>query len=516
MLRVARFEVIAWAAAVVLGAAVSLPAIWWEPLHVDERIMLEFARGSLPGIVRNVFVDRGGAPAQFVIERITLAWPGGLAGLRGPSLLFFLLALPCAGLLARELAGRVEAVAVPLLLALAPLAVGLATFARMYALFLLLVIVAALVAIRAGILRSRAWWIAAGALGAGLAYVHPIAPLYAVPAFACGLAVRGGSLRDGLRDARPGLVAAAVVAVPYLYALAVLRARYGVGEAGTLSTTAGRTVPEEALRVLSASGTTGLVVFGLLALAGAVQLARERPRVAALLVLWVVAPIAFFTIVPAETRFYGRYVLPALPAFLVLVAAGCRLLGRRPAPALALVALALVLEGAGAADRLRALYDLDLRALPTVAANVVLFSSTGSPRSDRPPELLDDLVDLQAGVPGRVEELPAIEPRYEPDLVAKGERNVRVFLAGTGARRGMWIFRGNARRVSAAARRLAADRELAVAQIGDELLVVSSRRALDRRHLVELGIRVRTAWGTGTPADRWPKTLVVIGRRALG
>jgi hypothetical protein len=224
MRRVASIEVIAWAAAVVIGAAVCLPAIWWEPLHLDERVMLELARGSLPDIVRNVFVDRGGAPAQFVIERVTLAWPGGLAGLRGPSLLFFLLALPCAGLLAHGLAGRVEAVAVPLLLALAPLAVGLATFARMYALFLLLVIVTALAAIRAGRSRSRSWWIAAGSLGAALAYVHPIAPLYAVPAFACGLAVRDGSLRDGLREAQPGLVAAAVVAIPYLYALAVLRA----------------------------------------------------------------------------------------------------------------------------------------------------------------------------------------------------------------------------------------------------------------------------------------------------
>jgi hypothetical protein len=516
MRRAVSIEVIAWAAAVVLGGAVCLPAIWWEPLHLDERVMLEFARGSLPGIVRNVFIDRGGAPAQFVIERVTLAWPGGLAGLRGPSLLFFLLALPCAGLLARELAGRVEAIAVPLLLALAPLAVGLATFARMYALFLLLVIVAALVAIRAGSTRSRAWWIAAGALGAGLAYVHPIAPLYAVPAFACGLAVRDGPLRDGLRDARPGLVAAAVVALPYLYALAVLRDRYGVGEAGTLSTTAGRTVPEEALRALSPTGVPGLVVFGLLALAGTVQLTRERPRIAALLVLWVVVPIAFFTIVPAETRFFGRYVLPALPAFLVLVVAGCRLLGRRLPIALVLVAIALVLEGAGAADRLRALYDLDLRALPTVAANVVLFSSTGSPRSDRPPELLDDLVGLRTGTPDRVEELPAIDPRYETGLVAKGERNVRAFLAGTGARRGMWIFRGNVRRVSAAARRLATNRDLAVAQIGDELLVVSSRSALERRRLIELGIRVRTSWGTETPADRWPRTLVVIDRKVLG
>jgi Dolichyl-phosphate-mannose-protein mannosyltransferase len=513
--RLSRSEAIAWAAAVLLGA-LCLPAIWWEPLHLDERVMLELSRGSLPEIVRNVFIDRGGAPAQFLIERVTLDWPGGLVGLRGPSLAFYLLALPCAGLLARELAGRVEALAVPLLLALAPLAVATATFARMYALFLLLVIVTSLVSIRAGHTGLRAWWVAAGALAAALAYVHPIAPLYAVPAFASGLAVRPGSLRDGLREARIGLLAAAIVALPYAYALAVLRARYNVGEAGRLSTTAGRTVIEEALRALSPAGTIGLATFCLLAVAGVVQLSREQPRVAVLLSIWVMLPIVFFTIVPAETRFFGRYALPALPAFLVLVAAGCRLIGNRAPFVLALIAVALVLEGITAADRMRSLYDLDLRGLPAVPANTVLFSSTGSPRSDRPPELLDDLVDLEASVPDRVEELPAIDPRYETALVAKGARNVRVFLARGNRRRGQWIFRGSPRRVVAAERRLRAVDELATIRVGDQLLVVTTRRPLDARGLVALGASVRGLWGITTPNDRWPRTLAVIDRTALG
>jgi hypothetical protein len=515
VLRVTRVEVIAWLAAVGLGVA-SLPAIWWEPLHFDERIMLEFSRGSPWGIVQNVFVDRGGAPAQFLIERVTLAWPGGLAGLRGPSFIFFLLAVPCAGVFAHRLAGRTEALAVPVLLALAPLAVGLATFARMYALFLLLVIVTALAAIRAGRERSQLWWIAAGALGAGLAYVHPIAPLYAALAFACGLAVRDDPLWDGLREARYGLVAAAVVAIPYLYALAVLRARYGVGETGLLSTTAGRTVPEEALRALSPSGTLGLATFCLLALAGAYQLARERPRVAVILTLWVLAPIAFFTAVPAETRFYGRYVLPALPAFLVLVVAGCRLLGRRLPFVAALLVLAVALEGIGGVERLERLYDLELRGLPVVPRDAVLFSSTGSPRSDRPPELLDDLVDLENRAPARVEELPAIDPRYDKELVAKGTRNVRAFLDERRERRGVWLFRGSARRVTAAERRLSTVPEISSKRVGEELLVVTSLKALEPRDLVELAVRVRTAWGTGAPNDRWPRMLVVIDRAALG
>jgi hypothetical protein len=514
VLRIPRAERIAWLVAVGLGAACA-PAIWWEPLHLDERVMLELSRGTPWAIVQNVFVDRGGAPAQFLVERLTLAWPGGLAGLRGPSLLFFLLALPAAGLLARRLAGRLEAIAVPLLLATAPLAVGLATFARMYSLLLLLVIVTALAATEAGRSRSQAWWVTAGALGAGLVYVHPIAPLFAVPAFACGLAVGEGPLREEVRGARYGLITAAVVAVPYAYGLAVLRARYGVGESGRLSTTAGRTVMEESLRSLSPSGVLGLTTFCVLAVAGAVLLYRERPRVAILLVLWVAVPIAFFTVVPAETRFFGRYVLPTLPAFLMLVVAGCRLLGRRQPYVAALVLLALGLGLIDAAERLEGLRDLDLRALPALPRDAVLFSSTGSPTT-RPPELLDDLVALEAPPTARVEELAAIDPRYESGLVAKGVRNVRTFLAASGDRRGVWIFRGSPRRVTAAERRLRSVPGVVAQQAGDQFLVVTSRQAHSARELVELAVQVRTAWGIGTPNDRWPRLLVVIDQAALG
>ncbi len=515
MPRLTRIEAAVWSVAAVLAASVCLPAVWWEPLHLDERIMLEFSRGSVFGIVRNVFIDRGGAPAQFIVERVTLAWPGGPVGLRVPSLVFFLLALPCAGLLARRLGGPAEAVAVPLLLAAAPLAVGLATFARMYALFLLLVLVASLVAIEAGRRGRRGWWVAAGALGAGLVYVHPIAPLYAAPALACGVVVTDRPLREGLRELRPAIAAAAVVGAPYVYALAVLRSRYGVGEAGPVSTTAGRTVAEESLRSLSPPGLLGLGVFVLFALVGALQLRREHPRATLLLAVWVVLPIAFFSVVPAQTRFFGRYLLPALPAFLVLVVAGCRLLGRYRAVIVGLVLVALALEVRADVDRVRALYDLDLRALPTIAHDEVLFSSTGAPAS-RPPELLDDFIALETGRLNRVEELPAIDPRYESGLVAKGDRNVRAFLAGSSELRGVWVFRGPRRRVRAAERHLRAVSLVSPIRIGPELLVVTSRAALGPRHLIELGIRVRRAWGVTTPADRWPRTLVVIDRAALG
>ena len=204
----------------------------------------------------------------------------------------------------------------------------------------------------------------------------------------------------------------------------MLRSRYNVGEAGLVSTTAGRTIAEEALRALSPQGTIGVAAFCALALAGVVQLARERPRVAVLLITWVAIPIVFFSAVPAETRFFGRYVLPALPAFLILVVAGCRLLGRRLPIVAALVVLAVAVEGGDDVERLNGLHGLDLRALPTVPRDAVLFSSTGSPRptARRSCSTTSSSSNRAAD---RVEELPAIDPRYDTNCSRRG-RGVSV------------------------------------------------------------------------------------------
>jgi Dolichyl-phosphate-mannose-protein mannosyltransferase len=501
-----------------LGAAVTVPAVTWQPLHFDEAIMLQFSRESLPSIVKDVFIDRGGAPAQFFVEHVTLAWPGGIAGLRVPSLLFFILSLPLAAAVGRRLLGEVAGLTLPVLLALAPLAVGLATFARMYALFLLTVLGVTWLGLRAAERGdSRSWGIAGAAAGL-LVYVHPIAPLYAPLALLTGLVTRP-SWRPSLRELRPALVAGVVVASPYAYALAVLRSRYRVGEAPRLQTTAGRSIPEESLHGLTAGGSAGVVLFALLAFIGLAWLARTRRPVAIALALWLVVPIAFFTIVTAQTRFFDRYLIPALPAFLLLVVAGCLALGqlvRAPVAVAVVLMLALVaIEGRDDIDQLRTLHRLDLPALvAAVQRNDVLFSSTGSPRSDRPPELLDDYVALRSPTAIRVEELPAIDPRFESGLVQKGRAHVLTFLRSDPApARGLWIFRGIPRRVDAALRRLAPRFE--TRRISPELAIVRSREPASARTLIRQGLIVRTAWGLQTPADRWPRVIASVDRAAL-
>lgn len=500
--------------ATVAGAALSLPALWWEPLHLDEAITLEFARRSYGAIAEDIFVERGGAPIHFVLEHATLSWPGGIEGLRLPSVLFFLSTIVLTAVLARRLVPGVALLA-PVLVAVAPLGLGLSTFARMYSLFVATVLATTLLALRAARTGARRDWIVAGATAGALVYVHPIAPLYSALAVGTGLLTAGRPLRQLVHEAWPGAAAAVAVAAPYGYALAVLRSRYDIVlESGRIRTTAGRSVPEEALHALTPGGTAGAIALLALAAVGLVWLGRARPRVTVALGLWLLIPLAFFTLVPANTRFFGRYLAPAEPVFYLLVAAGClAIAGRRRAVAAALAAGVVALSVSERINRLGGIQDLGLRDLVSaVDGEAVLFSSTGTPVSDRPPELLDDYLDLEGPAARRVEELPGIDLRFEPDLEERGGANVAAFLAGGEGGRGLWVFRGPERRVTRAIRRLDDDRELAAERPSATLLLVRSRTPAAPPVLIEQGIRARTAWTLASPADRWTTLLLAIGR----
>jgi hypothetical protein len=418
------------AAAGGLAVAAALPAVWWEPLHVDEAVTLTLAPLGFGEIVDTVFVDKGGAPVHFFVEHALLEWPGGLEGLRLPSLVFFLLALPGVALVGRELVGEWEAALATALLALAPLGVSLATFGRMYTLFLAGVLLATWGALLAAASDRWTAWALAGAAAGLLVYVHPVAPPYIALVLATGVLLARAPLPD--LAARAGIAAgAAVVAgLPYyLVALDRLRDRYGVHlDRPRLETTAGRSVPEESIHALTPGGTAGAILIGLLALAGVAWLALRRPRAGAALGLWIAIPIAFFWLVPAgDTRFFDRYLIPALPFFLLAVATGCFLpwrLAPRAAPAAAAIALAVLgWQAYEDVDRLRDLRALRLPALVDAVEpyedNGVLFPSTGRGPPGRPPTLLDTYVRL---------ELPSLYP----------DRRARV---------GLWIFRAPAARL---------------------------------------------------------------------
>ena len=333
-------------AAIALGAVLSVHAIDRAPLNVDEELTRRVAGGRFGAILSIIANQRGGGPLHFWLVHLTLQWPGGLAGLRVPSLVFFLLALPAIALIARELAGPVAAVGAVLLTACAPLAVTYATFGRPHTLLLAWISWGTVAALRAARTGDRRWWAAAGAILGTAIFSHPTAPIYELSAFAAALAYA-----PNVRRAWPGILTLALTTIPFEAATAhTLTHRYGVAAGARHGRTFDhKPVWQNALRFMAPHGRW-LVVLALIGVA--TLLARRSYRALAAIAVVVVLPVLFFTYVPANglsSLFFDRYVLPPLPLFLLLVAVGvtgvAQLAARyRPVVLLALLAAALAIE----------------------------------------------------------------------------------------------------------------------------------------------------------------------------
>ncbi|MET1010463.1 MAG: hypothetical protein ABWY96_10480 [Gaiellaceae bacterium] len=513
----ALWTAIAWLGAAAIALALGLPAVWWEPLHADEMVTQAFARGGSPDeIVQGVFVDRGGAPLHFLVEWATLAWPDGLVGLRVPSIVFFLLALPAAGLVARLLVDARAAVLLPLALACAPLAVELSTFGRMYSLLLAATLWSTALALWAARRGGLLAWTLCG-VGAGLlVYIHPVAALYSALVVVTGLLCAPAPFGRLLRTAWAAPVALAAVQVPfYVFALEKLSNRYGleldaprvqgVGEEG-------RSVAEQALVGLGPGELAGSFFALGLALGGLAWLGVVRPRAAVALSLWLVVPAAFFTFVPTETNwFQPRLLLPVLPFFLLLAVAGCLALatfGRAGAAAAAVVFAGLLAwQLADDARRLDELADLRL---PTMAVEAepqgpaLVFASVGlNEEAGRPGRLLDEYVFLERPEAARA-------PEGDPEALA-------AFVAeGAEPATGVWIFGGMPAIPVSARGRLEALPGVEVVAVSPSVLVVRSIEPLPPRPLVELSAALREAWLQGMPDDREAERLLRQSRYALG
>jgi hypothetical protein len=356
-------------------------------------------------------------------------------------------------------------------------------------------------------------------------YVHPIAPLYVALAFGTGVLWSSRPIGSALRASLPGIAVCVVVALPYLYALAVLRSKYGVAPGGDAPrATAGRSVAEESLRAFAPDGRLGAGLFLGLALVGLADLARDATRRALALATWVVVPIAFFSLVPAsDARFYPRYLLPALPVFLLAVAIGCFAIARRFRVAtlvgMFLISLLVALQVHDATDRLSKLHDHRLGELTDAVAahgaGSILFASTGTSKSDRPPELVDSYVDLRIDHLRRIDELPAVDPRHEPGVERRGVELLRTFLQTRRRAGGIWLFEGLPRRVSRAERLLQRRRDVAVGRIGANVLVVVSNQPRLPRDLIQLGSTVRAAWLLPVPRDDLVRMIIRIDEAAL-
>src|SRR5581483_2549721 len=340
----------ATALAAVVGGLLAVRGIWWAPLNVDEELTRRVGTEPFGAIFHIVSSERGGGPLHFWLEHFALQWPGGLVGLRGPSLIFFLAALPAVALVARELGGEGAAAVAVLLTAAAPLAISTATFGRPHTMLFFWLEWGTWLGLRA--VRRRGWidWTLAGAVLGSSVFIHPTAPVYSLTAFAAVLVSAPRRPLELGREAWPGAAALLVTFAPY-YATTVhvLSERYGIGGGVRGRTFSGRAVWHDALQALApgrhqAWPALGLAVGGL-----AVLVATRRARAALALAVLILTPVVFFSVVPTNglsALFFDRYMLPPLPSFLLLIAVLCAEIARWVRRAgwfvLAVVAAALV------------------------------------------------------------------------------------------------------------------------------------------------------------------------------
>ena len=437
--------------------------------------------------------------------------------------MFLCLALPAVALIARRLLGDEASAGVVILTAASPIPVLYATFGRPHTLLFAWLMWSTLLALIAAERGDRGLWIAAGAALGLSVFVHPTAPLYAGTALVAALLYAPRPPRAVLREAWPGLLAFALTFGPYyVRTLHVLGDRYGVSSgAASGRTFSGNPVWDDA-RHFIAPGAQNVNYFTVLAAIGLVALlVQRRYRTIGFCVLTVAVPIVFFSVVPASgdsALFFDRYMIPAIPAFLVVVMAGVLALARFAGPLKLLVVAALVgwllvhelHYDLGHRNRTRAIsIESVAHAAARQPAGSVLFGSTGTSGAlfsgfdyGHPANLLARYVALRTGSLQFVDD----------DSCARA----LPFLHGTQAPRyGLWLFYAvtpdEQRSAAAALARTGA----VVVRPGPAYFLLRSPRRLAPEALIRLGRSYRLAWRRAVPSNRRVNELLIADTQLL-
>jgi hypothetical protein len=501
----------------------ALPTVWWTPLNVDEELTIRVSDFSFAHVFDIVSTKRGGGPLHFWLEHFLLGWWPGLGSLRIPSLLFICLGLPAVALIARRLVGDEASAGVVLLTAASPIPVLYATFGRPHTLLFAWLMWSTLLALKAAESGDRRLWAAAGAVLGLSVFVHPTAPLYAGTALIATLLYAPRPPRAVLRQAWPGVLTFTLTFAPYyLRTLHVLGDRYGVSSGSARGRTfSGQPVWEDARHFIAPSAHN-VNYFSVLAAIGLVALlVQRRARVVAFCLLSVATPIVFFSVVPASgdsALFFDRYMIPVIPAFLVLVMAGVVALARFAGP------LRLLVIGVGVGWLLVHELHYDLRqrnhtraiGVETIAeaaarqpAGSVLFGSTGTNGAlfssfdyGHPANLLDRYVALS------VDSLQLVDD----DAC---ERALPFLHGATTPRYGIWLFYAATPDEERAATAALAATGAVIVRPSPGSFLLRSPTKLAPEALIRLGRSYRLAWRGAVPSNRRVNELLIADNQLL-
>jgi 4-amino-4-deoxy-L-arabinose transferase-like glycosyltransferase len=424
----------------VLAAVLGWYLEQWPP-HEDETLALFVGRSSVGELLRTVITERGGAPLHFLFAWVIVHLGGGLTALRVVSLVFAVASVPLIALLGARLADRTVGLVAAAISCSTWMLLFHGVYGRMYSMFLFtsaLSFLALLSALDGGGRKRFALW---GLAAVAVLATHPYAVLV-VAAQVLYVLLR----RERVWEALVTTAAVGVVGFPFWWADLVLRDRFdvGVGGGGTRLGSPGAVLTY--LGHVAGDSSTGyswwLVPVLLLALAGAILLAR-RNRDGLRLVLCVVAvPAVAFTLATLgkSTSPEARHLIFTLPFFATLLALPLVELVRngrdsRLAPVVAAVALVLLLVGnvRWAHEKTPKLFDGDPAAEVQARNAAAHWLASGA----RPDDVLlgYEPLYLRAWEENRGSFSANALPRADPALFASALKDVSEPLG-----RGVWVF----------------------------------------------------------------------------
>ena len=425
-----------------LAAFLLLQAIHWPP-HEDETLVFFVSRQPLGDLFSTVFEERGGAPLHFLLAHfVSSAW-SSLTGLRLISVLFAVASVPVMAALVRRLTDARTALVATAIAAASWMVVYHGIYARMYSLFLFTSALSFLLLLRAlGRRRARPWvaWV--------LATVACIAtqPYGAFVLAASALFVVARRRWDAapLRPALLAVAGACVATLPLWLVYRVLANRFDVGVTGASGSKLGSPVDVLSYLVhVAGDFTVGWVpvvtVVLVLALVGAVVLARWRPDAAALAGGTILIPAVAFLVARSggSVSLESRHLIFTLPLFAMLVAAGLLRIARlargwAPVALAAALVVLLVGEVAWGVHRTPWMY----RGEPEVRKEARERAAAWLAATSRPDDVLFGyeplyLDALEQGAPFGKTIVQRADPSLALDTLAEADRRLG---------RGVWVF----------------------------------------------------------------------------
>lgn len=329
-------------AVVLLGAVAGFAYLGRSSFHLDESVSASLATAPWHVFAHTVTHREANMVVYYLLLRVWVGFGRGEVAIRSLSVLCSLGVLLLVMAVGRRLFSRRAALVAGVLLAVDPVAVQFAQFARGYELSLLLATASSLLFVVAIRDPKRPWpWVGYVVVTAVAGYSNFWAVLVPVAHLASlALAGRGAV---AWRKLVPSGVALAVLLVPLAL---LIRATDNAGVDWASQSSAGRvfskirdTVPHAAIDLAVVAGVVAVVV-------GAVAWGRRHPLPPSrsswswfFAACWLVVPIAVVVLVSVSYKplLVARYLVVCVPPVALLVAAGLDRLSRRALAAAAIV-----------------------------------------------------------------------------------------------------------------------------------------------------------------------------------